>query len=180
MIFDKILKINAWTMKYRLLICCALFINLIFFGQEVLILDEENNPISNVAVFNSQKTKSILSNSEGFVNLSRFTKNETLTMQHPNYVEKKIAKSMISSTIQLIQSHKLLHTVELKENKNSNNIKNVAEKKIFISNSEIRELNVSTTADLLEKRGGVSVQRSQLGGGVQIFEDLKQIKFYSC
>ncbi|MAQ47462.1 MAG: hypothetical protein CMD27_01095 [Flavobacteriales bacterium] len=149
----------------RLLICCILLINMKFLGQEVLILDETNNPISNVAVFNSKKTKSALSNSEGFVNLSRFKKNEILTMQHPNYVEKKLTKKLIASKIQLIQSYKLLHTVELNESKNSDNIKNVAEKKIFISNSEIRELNVATNADLLEKKGGISVQKSQLGGG---------------
>ncbi len=92
MIFDKILKTNTGFMKYRLLICCILLINMDFFGQEVLILAEENNPISNVAVFNFQKTKSTLSSSEGFVNLSRFKKNELLIMQHPNYVEKKLTK----------------------------------------------------------------------------------------
>ena len=165
MVFDRILQTNRRVMIIRLLICCIFLTCLNFFGQEVLILDEENNPISNVAVFNSEKTKSILSNYEGFVNLSRFKKREILIMQHPNFVEKKIAKKLISSTIQLIRNNKVLKVVELKENKNSNNIKNVAEKKIFISSSEIRELNVATNADLLEKKGGVSVQRSQLGGG---------------
>ena len=64
MIFDRILQTNRGTMIFRLLICCIFLTNLNFFGQEVLILDEENNPISNVAVYNSEKTKSILSNYE--------------------------------------------------------------------------------------------------------------------
>ena len=131
MVFDRILQTNRRVMIIRLLICCIFLTCLNFFGQEVLILDEENNPISNVAVFNSEKTKSILSNYEGFVNLSRFKKREILIMQHPNFVEKKIAKKLISSTIQLIRNNKVLKVVELKENKNSNNIKNVAETSIL-------------------------------------------------
>ena len=142
-----------------------MLIHINFWGQEILILDEEKNPIRNVAVFNSKNTKSTLSNSEGFVNLSRFEKTELLTMQHPNYKEKKIVKKLIQSTVQLEKNNKLLQTINLKENKNSNNITNVAEKKIFISSAEIRELNVVSTADLLEKKGGISVQKSQMGGG---------------
>ncbi|RPG58004.1 MAG: hypothetical protein CBD51_005780 [Flavobacteriales bacterium TMED191] len=149
----------------RLLIICIMLIHINFWGQEILILDEEKNPITNVAVFNSKNTKSALSNSEGFVNLSRFEKTELLTMQHPNYEEKKIVKKLIQSTVQLEKSNKLLQTINLKENKNINNITNVAEKKIFISSAEIRELNVVSTADLLEKKGGISVQKSQMGGG---------------
>ena len=64
----------------RLLIICVMLIHINFWGQEILILDEEKNPIRNVAVFNSKNTKSTLSNSEGFVNLSRFEKTELLTM----------------------------------------------------------------------------------------------------
>jgi len=66
------------------------------FSQEVLILDEERNPIANVAAFNIIKTKSSLSDNSGIINLSRFVKSDTLFFQHPSYKLKKIKKSDMS------------------------------------------------------------------------------------
>ena len=61
--------------------------------------------------------------------------------------------------------YQLLDNIVITDTKNNNNIKNSSEKKIYISSEEIKEIHGTTTADLLEKKGGVSVQRSQLGGG---------------
>ena len=134
-------------------------------GQEFIIIDKENNPISNVAAFNETNTKSSLSNNDGIINLSRFMIDDLIVFQHPNYQIKKIKKSEIESFIVMDVAITFLDIVELNETKNTNNIKNTAEKKIYISSKEIKELNPTTTADLLEKKGGVSVQKSQLGGG---------------
>ena len=50
------------------------------------------NPITNVSAFNSSKTKSVLSNKDGIVNLSRFLSNDTIFIQHPSYALKKLIK----------------------------------------------------------------------------------------
>ncbi len=134
-------------------------------GQEVIVIDQENNPVSKVAAFNSSKTKSSLSNSEGIINLSRFLNQDTIFFQHPSYNTAYIKKNNISKFIYLTRTTTTLESVELIETKNNHNIKNVAEKKIYITSNDIKELNSSTTADLLEKKGGVSVQKSQGGGG---------------
>tara|TARA_Y100000589_G_scaffold70891_2_gene63191 strand:+ start:528 stop:2996 length:2469 start_codon:yes stop_codon:yes gene_type:complete len=135
------------------------------FSQEVIILDSEQNPISNVAVFNASKTKSALSDNHGIINLSRFLENEKILFQHPSYLILEIEKSEIKSTVTLNTNFNFLPSLDLKVSKNDHNIKNVAEKKIFISSKEIKELGSITTADLLEKKGGISVQKSQMGGG---------------
>ena len=136
-------------------------------AQEFIIIDAEKNPISNVAAFNESNTKSTLSNNDGVINLSRFMIDEVIIFQHPNYQIKKIEKNEIESFVIMDLSITILDIIELSQTKNIDNIKNTAEKKIYISSKDIKELNPTTTADLLEKKGGVSVQKSQLGGESQ-------------
>ena len=152
-------------MRFIFLILGVFFISFSGLSQEIIILDERKNPIPNVSGFNLLKTKSTLSNREGIINLSRFLLTDTICFQHPNYKFIKILKKDISGVISLETNYNLLDGVVLSETKNSNNIKNTAEKKIYITDVEIRELSTSTTAELLEKKGGVSVQKSQMGGG---------------
>jgi len=135
------------------------------YAQKVLVIDDQNNPIGNVAVFNKTKTKSTLSNNHGYVNLSRFLVGDSIFFQHPNYNLQQLIKNNITTKVQLTTKINTLGVVDVKANKNTNNIRNTAEKKIFISSKEIAQLNGTNTADLLEKRGGISVQRSQMGGG---------------
>ena len=135
------------------------------FGQEMIIVDEKNNPIVNVSAFNVSKTKSILSNNNGVINLSRFLDSDTIYLQHPNYKLKKLTKDQLGSLIKMETTYSLLNDIIISENKNLNNIKNDAAKKIYIAHRDIKELSPNNTANLLEKTGGVSVQMSQMGGG---------------
>ena len=151
-------------MRYYILLVISCTISL-GFAQEITVVDPQNNPIPNVAAFNSLKTKSSLSSTDGTINLSRFSPKDTLFFQHPNYEILKIEKASIGPTIILNLNLNMLDVIEVKETKNTDNIKNTAEKKIYISLSEISGLGGGTTADLLEKKGGVSVQKSQVGGG---------------
>tara|TARA_B100000902_G_C27316615_1_gene921730 strand:- start:564 stop:3059 length:2496 start_codon:yes stop_codon:yes gene_type:complete len=137
----------------------------IFFGQNVTIIDSNQNPVPNVSAFNKSKTKSILSNTDGIINLSRFFKEDTIIFQHPQYKIKKTCKCDIEQYIEVEVEYKSLEDIIIHHKKNKNNINNVAEKKIYISKQQISELNPANSADLLEKSGGIMVQRSQMGGG---------------
>ena len=139
--------------------------SLLSFAQQLIVIDSEKNPISNVSAFNLSKTKSALSNSDGVINLSRFLAYDTVCFQHPNYKLKKIVKANINAFIELEIEYNMLKDVVINDQKNVDNIINVAEKKIYITKEHIETLNASTPADILEKNGGVSVQRSQMGGG---------------
>ena len=151
---------NAWRLSVLIFIL-SFCVN----GQEFIVIDEENNPVSRVAAFNFNKTKSSLSNNDGIINLSRFLNSDTIFFQHQGYNITSIKKTDIYKFIYLTRKTNNLESIELVETKNNHNIKNVAEKKIYITSRDIKELNSSTTADLLEKKGGVSVQKSQMGGG---------------
>ena len=163
MIFD-IKYGNSIQMK-AVFVLLMFLVPLLSFSQELIIIDEQKNPIANVSAFNLSKTKSALSNNEGIINLSRFSNNDTVCFQHPNYKFKKILKHHIAEFITLYTNYSILEDVLIEDKKNINNINNVAEKKIYITKEKITKLNGATPADILEKSGGVSVQRSQMGGG---------------
>ena len=136
-------------------------------GQEVLIVDDNNNPIPNVFLFNESKSISALSNISGEVNISRFNLNELIYIQHPIYESSPIRKIEVLKTKKINVTETIYEIPEifLDEAKNTDNIKNNSEQKIFISRKEINKLNTENIADLLEKKGGISVQKSQFGGG---------------
>tara|TARA_B100001250_G_scaffold377612_1_gene366833 strand:+ start:1629 stop:4130 length:2502 start_codon:yes stop_codon:yes gene_type:complete len=134
-------------------------------AQKLIVIDSEKNPISNVSAFNLSKTKSALSNADGIINLSRFLAYDTVCFQHPNYKLKKVVKANINVFVELEIEYNMLNDVVINDQKNVDNITNVAEKKIYITKEHIEALNAPTTAEILEKNGGVSVQRSQMGGG---------------
>jgi len=163
MIFDIKYK-NTISMKPTFIFLVWLF-SLFSFGQKVIIIDKQNNPIANVSAFNLSKTKSSLSNNDGIINLSRFFNNDTICFQHPNYKFTKILKYNIDDFITLYTNYNILEDILVEDKKNTNNINNVAEKKIYISKEQIAKLNGATPADIIEKSGGISVQRSQMGGG---------------
>ena len=124
-------------------------------GQEVLIIDDNNNPIPNVFLFNESKSISVLSNISGEVNISRFNLNELIYIQHPIYESIPIRKVEVLKTkkIKVTETVYEIPEIFLDEAKNTDNIKNNSEQKIFISRKEINKLNTENIADLLKKRG---------------------------
>ncbi len=137
------------------------------FSQEVIIVDENNNPINNAAVFNKEKSIHVLSDLNGIINLTRFSNNEKIYFQHPKYISEPILKKVLLKNKFWTVKEMLykIDEVTLKHNQNTNNIKNSSAKKIFITKKEIEKMNTENLADLLEKKGGISVQKSQFGGG---------------
>ena len=154
-------------MKWIFCFFCLLGTIKNLYSQEVLILDDNNNPIPNVALFNQQKTISALSNINGEANISRFENSDLIYIQHPLYVSPPLKKSSILLTKKIYVQETIYSIPEiyLHENKNIDNIKNSSEKTIFITRQEINKLNTENIAELLEKKGGISVQKSQFGGG---------------
>ena len=151
----------------KVFLCCCFFISSLLIGQEIIIVDKNNNPINNAAIFNKEKSIHVLSDLNGIVNLTRFSSNEEIYFQHPKYISKPVLKNdLLKNKFWIVEE--MLYEIEevtLKHNQNTNNIKNSAAKKIFITKKEIETMNTENLADLLEKKGGISVQKSQFGGG---------------
>ncbi|MBE9488929.1 MAG: TonB-dependent receptor [Bacteroidetes bacterium] len=143
--------------------CLTLFVAS---AQEVIILDESTNkPISGVVVYNSLKTKNIISDVDGKVSLHLFTENEKITFQHISHIKLTYYKSEIPQVIYLSTKSQDLDEVVVSASKFEQSKREVPQKIISIKAKDILFANPQTSADLLQNSGQVFIQKSQLGGG---------------
>ena len=57
-------------------------------AQEVLVIDQTTNePIIGVVAYNKSKSKSVMSDLDGKINLSGFETDETIVFQHLSYLK---------------------------------------------------------------------------------------------
>jgi len=146
-----------------------LFLYLAFFvtqAQEVTILDQTSHePIVGVVVYNSSKTKNLISNFEGKVSLDVFNNNEKIIFQHISHVKLTYLKSEIPHIVYLIMKAQDLEEIVISASKFEQSKREVPKKIISIKAEDILFANPQTSADLLQSSGQVFIQKSQLGGG---------------
>ncbi len=156
-------------MKYQLLPFVFLLFSVTIQAQKIQVLDSQNNdPIDGVAVFNNEKSKSGITDFDGFVDISSFSASEKLTFQHISHVSKTIKKSEIiaqKNIIYLDIDASALDQVVLSVSKFGQNKKDITQSIVSINSEDITFRNPQTSADLLQSTGQVFVQKSQLGGG---------------
>ncbi|MGB7394401.1 MAG: TonB-dependent receptor [Pricia sp.] len=138
-------------------------------AQQITVLDAESRePVSNVAVYNTDRSKTAITNINGKCNLSRFDRNERLTFKHLSYNLRRATPAQISrqrSVIYLIMKAEQLDEVVLSVSKWEQQKKDIPNKIVGIDAREIAFSNPQTSADLLQNSGKIFVQKSQLGGG---------------
>ncbi|MEC7895999.1 MAG: TonB-dependent receptor [Bacteroidota bacterium] len=151
----------------KLLIVLFYFINNPILAQKVYVVDNNNEPIYNVSFYKKDLSKGIFSNFNGEVDLSIFENRDSIVIQHPTYNSTIKIKSEIVKQKNIILFEKIINIDEIvfSVNKWSENLSDVSNKILSISEKKIKELSPQTSADLLEKTGEVFVQKSQLGGG---------------
>jgi hemoglobin/transferrin/lactoferrin receptor protein len=147
------------------LLCSACLLS----SQTIKVVNKKNfKPIENVAVFNLDHTKTILSNTNGEANLKSFNKNDTLIFQHTSYIELIIPFELIykyNFLIKLTEKSVNLSEIVVSASKWEQNKNEVPNKITTISAKEIAFNNPQTSADLLGNSNEVFIQKSQLGGG---------------
>ena len=138
-------------------------------GQEITVLDTDTRqPILNVAVYNSDKSKTAVSDFDGRCDLSIFDRNERITFKHISYETRKSTKVQIQrqkKNIYLTSKSEQLDEVVMSVSKWEQQKKDIPNKIASIGAREIAFTNPQTSADLLQNSGKVFVQKSQLGGG---------------
>ena len=155
-------------MNYRLTLFFTL-ISLGGFAQEVRVLDlDTQEQLGNVAVYNKEKTKTAITDFEGLVDLTDFTRNERITFSLMGYQAWETTKSQIlkrDSKVFLVLDPELLDEVVMSISKWEQQLKDIPQKVASIPARDIAFTNPQTAADLLQNSGQVFVQKSQLGGG---------------
>jgi len=141
-------------------------------AQKIQILGKEDHePISGVALYNKDKSSAAITDFDGFVDISDFSKNERITFQHLSHVSATFSKEHIlesKRTVYLELDASTLDEVVLSVSKFKQSKKDIPQKITSITSEDIMFSNPQTSADLLESSGNVFIQKSQLGGGSPI------------
>ncbi|MFC4095576.1 TonB-dependent receptor [Euzebyella saccharophila] len=138
-------------------------------AQEIHVLDADTSePISNVAVFNDDKSKTGITDFDGRVDLSIFRPGERIFFKHLSYQVRRSSRSQIGrqgNKIYMILKAEQLEEVVMSVSKWEQQKKDVPNKIEVVTAKNIEFVNPQTSADLLANTGKVFVQKSQLGGG---------------
>jgi len=155
-------------MKYSYFFYLCFFIILKAEAQQLTVFNKiTNEPISGVAVYNLDKTKSIITNEEGVAVLDKFSDLETIYFQHLSYILKSYNKNQIINLkgVYLDPNTEGLDEIIISASKFKQNKRDIPQKIVSVNAKEIQFSNPQTSADLLELTGQVFVQKSQQGGG---------------
>ena len=138
-------------------------------AQKVQILESESNePISGVAIFNNDKSKSGVSDFDGFVDISNFSEVEQIAIQHISHTTRFFTKKEIAvgnNLIYLELNASSLGEIILSVAKFGQSRRDVPQQIVSVRTEDILFSNPQTSADLLKSSGQVFIQKSQLGGG---------------
>ena len=138
-------------------------------SQEIRVLDlDTREPIGNVVVFNTNRTKTVLSDIDGRCDLNIFENNERITFRHLSYETYKTTKGQLikrGGRVYLTIKLQELEGVVMSVSKWEQQKKDIPQKILSITSRSIAFNTPQTSADLLQSSGQVFVQKSQLGGG---------------
>ena len=154
------------VMRFITFFCLLALAHNWLYGQQVTIVDKNNDPIPNVAIFNTPKSISTVSDLQGIADLSSFATVEILYFQHPTFQPFSIRKSQIEKG-RIVLTDRILQmkTVVVSANKWEQDITEIPNRILGITREEVIYANPQTSADMLSYSGEVFVQKSQLGGG---------------
>ena len=156
-------------MKLKLTLYLVIIFANFSYSQTLTIRDRETKqPLINVFIYNQGQSKVDISNKDGEVNLAQFEENEEIMIEHVSYqflFSKKKTLLKKGGVIFLDKTSDLLPEVVLSVSNKKIVLLRVAEQISVITSNNIKELSPKTTPDLLASTPGITVQKSQLGGG---------------
>ncbi|MEP2059204.1 MAG: TonB-dependent receptor [Maribacter litoralis] len=138
-------------------------------AQNITVLDGDSaEEVSNVAVFNKDKSKIALTDFDGVFNASVFGYKERITLKHVGYQEFNTTKQQLQrqgNKVYLVMKAQELDEVVMSVSKWEQQKRDIPNKIISLDARSIAFTTPQTSADLLQNSGKVFVQKSQLGGG---------------
>lgn len=151
-----------------------LFLFLVFgsslgFSQTIKVLNKETKQgVDHVFIYNKSQTITAVSDSTGKVNISDFSKKDTLYFTHQGYKTFAIQKINIANTIYLTEQAITMEPFELIAEQDKEKALEYTATIDKIDPKTVQFNNPQTAAEMLELSGGVYIQKSQMGGGSPI------------
>ena len=156
--------------KFNIIFSIFLFLFLqAAYTQNITVLEEgSNEPIPGVALYNSKKSKSLVTDINGRVSLDVFKKNEAIYFQSFLFDKRQLKKSEIVKNnyiVYLKPKVEDLKQIVISASKFEQSKRDIPQTIVSLNAEEIIFSNPQTSADLLESTGNIYIQKSQLGGG---------------
>ena len=143
--------------------------NTILYSQTIYVIDGlTKKQISNANIFNG--SNGTVSNKKGAVDLTIFKSTDLISIQHISYINRDVLKSLINDTIYLIPSSYMLKAIIFEDLRVPLIYQSALSR---VSKRKIQSLEINSTAELLKKSIGVTVQESQSGGGSPNFRGME-------
>lgn len=154
-----------------------LFFACLVFSQKITVFDAETGkPIESVVVFNKEKSKSGISDENGIIDITEFSKRELLLFSHVTYAEHQVRKEIILANynnVYLSKHSEQLDEVVLSVFRSKEKRNRIAEQIALITSKDIAKVSPQTSADLLASIPGIKVQKSQSGGGSPVLRGME-------
>ncbi|MHA7055655.1 TonB-dependent receptor plug domain-containing protein [Aquimarina sp. M1] len=159
-------------MRLFIIVVSILFFTTDTAAQIVTVFSRSNNqPVPSVTIHNEKKSRSVLTDFDGVVDISVFLESDTLYFKHISHSTAMFTKSQIIASgnkVYLEIDENQLSEVIISVSKWEQDKKDVTQKIVSITSDEIAFSTPQTSADLLQSSGQVFIQKSQLGGGSPI------------
>ena len=155
-------------MKRIFIVFFLLITSIRIYAQQVKIVNAlTKEPIMGVAIYNYDKSVSVVSNKNGEASLSSFSNIETIYFKHISHFLKTLKKTELDKSyiIQLDANTQGLDEIVISASRFKQNKKDIPQKIANLNSKSIQFANPQTSADLLKATGQVYIQKSQLGGG---------------
>ncbi|MCG8699145.1 MAG: TonB-dependent receptor [Bacteroidales bacterium] len=158
------------------LVLCS---SLVMRAQEVVVINNTTGQvIENVAVYNQNYSKSVISNSRGVVDLKTFTDTDSLYFQHPSYERLALSYNFAVSVdkIKLVRKVVLIPEFVISASKYRERKTDISQMIDVISPQKMDRLPYQTSADILQSTGNIFIQKTQGGGGSPILRGFEANK----
>lgn len=148
-------------------------------SQTVLVMNiATDEPVENVAIFSSDRTISVMTDSDGKASLTKFKESDTLFFQHPSYVMYAQLKRQLSDGQKVYLERKIIIIPEfvITASKHLEDQSEIAHMVDVISPKKLSLLPSQTSADILSSTGNIFVQKSQGAGGSPVLRGFEANK----
>ena len=157
-----------------------LFSTTITYCQTIVVINNSTNqPIENVAIFNTDYSLSIITDEIGKADISKFKITDSLHFQHTSFDPYVICKKDIEGNqykIKLQRKIVILPEFVLTASKWKESKREVPHMVDVITPLKMKRLHNQTSADILSSTGNVFVQKSQGGGGSPVLRGFEANK----
>jgi hemoglobin/transferrin/lactoferrin receptor protein len=160
-------------------IVSALFLACSLNAQQISVINASDRaPIEHVAVYNKSRESSSITDSLGLVDLTIFSKSDTVIFQHPSYLTVHIPMQNLQNLriVALERKNVMIDEFVISASKYRESKLSIPYMIDVLEESMIRESTGQTAADILEASGNIMVQRTQGGGGSPILRGFEANK----